>query len=528
MKRWAWVTIFAAGMIGGAGVIGDATAQGADDGSSWKAVNGKWEGGSNAAIWTMTAWPGKDEVIASTRGNGLWSTTDHGETWKRMGEPGKSPPNSGEANQFVFDPKDSNTMWTSGMYNYGVWKTADGGKTFTHLSKNNHVDGFAVDFSDPARKLQLMGLHEQEHSVHESTDGGATWIKIGDKIPAQAFTTNPIILDTKTWIIDSAGYKQGEQWGIFRTEDGGENWTNVSKEGASGSPTITSKGTIFWFVLWDQKIIKSTDQGKTWERVNGAPRGNVIEIRPDRLVALGGNRKAQLYVSKDDGKTWTPFGDPLPFKGHGFTYDAVGKCFFAWPERNGNGPLNDGEIVRWDLPADFDSAFNQKSTDQTVWDGEGYADGNGWISPAGKNTFRMSSKEHYNGKQSLEYHVEDSASSSGGWNWANWQMSGVTDLSGFERLSFYVKLTGDKPTQVQASLACGPNKLASANVDLAKYAPDYADGQWHLVSVPLKDLYAGNQFDPKAVYELRFLTTEPKDSKFNMYVDVVRFLKRRN
>ncbi len=520
MKRWTLLPILAVGLMIAA------TARGEEQASSWKPVNGKWEGGSTAAIWIMAGWPGKDEVVASTRGNGLWSSTDRGATWRRMGQPGKTPPNAGEAVQIVFDPKDPNTMWASGMYNFGVWKTADGGKTFTHLSNNNHVDGFAVDFTDPERKTQLMGLHEQEHSLHESTDGGATWTKIGDKIPeGTAFSTNPIILDAKTWIINSSGYKKGEEWGIFRTVDGGQTWTNVSKEGASGSPTITSKGTIFWYVLWDQQIIKSDDQGKTWQRVKGAARGNVIEVRPDRLVALGGNRKAQLYVSKDDGATWTPFGDPLPFKAHGFTYDAAGKCFFAWPERNGNGPLKDGEIIRWDLPADVDAAFSQKSSDLTVWDGEGFADGNGWISPAGKNAFRVTSKEHYNGNQSLQYHVEGTASSSGGWNWANWQMGGATDLTGFEKLTFYVKLTGSKPTQVQTSLACGPNKVASENVDLAKYAPDYADGQWHLVSIPLMDLYGASKFDPKAAYELRFSTTEANDSTFDLYVDVVRFVK---
>jgi photosystem II stability/assembly factor-like uncharacterized protein len=354
MKRLAAVSILA-------GVMFCSSALGADEALHWKPVNGTWEGGSTAAIWILTGWPGKDEVIASTRKNGLWSTTDRGATWRRMGQPGKTPPNAGEAVQILFDPKYPNSMWASGMYGFGVWTTADGGKSFSHLSKNNHVDGIAVDFSDPARKIQLMGLHEQEHSLHESTDGGGAWTKIGDKIPeGTAFTTNPIIIDSKTWIINSSGYKKGEEWGIFRTVDGGQTWTNVSKEGAAGSPTITSKGTIFWYVLWDQKIIKSADQGKTWERLKGPARGNVIEVRPDRLVALGGDRKTQLYVSKDDGVTWTAFGEPLPYKAHGFTYNTVGKCFFAWPERNGDGPLKEGEIVRMDLPADIESAFATK------------------------------------------------------------------------------------------------------------------------------------------------------------------------
>ena len=49
---------------------------------------------------------------------------------------------------------------------------------------------------------------------------------------------------------------------------------------------------------WDQQIIKSGDHGKTWERLKTPARGIVIELKPNRLVALGGNRKAQLYLSK--------------------------------------------------------------------------------------------------------------------------------------------------------------------------------------------------------------------------------------
>ena len=328
---------------------------------AWKTLNDTWQGGNKASIWKIAAWPGKDLLVASVRSNGLWSSADGGEIWQRMGESGKTPPNAGQAVQFVFDPKDSNTMWTSGMYNYGVWKTADGGKTFTHIGNNNHVDGFAVDFTDPDRKIQLMGLHEQEHSLHKSTDGGATWVKIGDKIPAGSeFSTDPIILDAKKYIIDSNGWsKPGEHWGIYRTEDGGETWTNVSSEGAAGNATITSKGDIFWSVQWDQQIIKSSDHGKTWERIKAPARGIVIEIKPDRLVALGGKDKTQMYVSKDDGITWTPFGSALPFKTRGVVYDDVRKCLVAWEDRAQSG-RKEGSLARFDFPADIEAAFAGK------------------------------------------------------------------------------------------------------------------------------------------------------------------------
>src|SRR5882724_5237968 len=268
---------------------------------AWQSIDGTWDGGSTAPIWKLMVWPGKDLLIASTRSNGLWSSADGGESWKRMGEPGKTPPNAGQAVTFVFDPKDDQTMWTAGMYGYGVWKTSDGGKTFTQLIKDKtHVDGISVDFTDPQRKTILIGLHEQEQSIHRSTDGGATWEKIGDKVPAgTAFTSDPIILDSKNYHTPSAGYKKDEKGGIYRSEDGGQTWTSVSKEGASGNCLITSKGEIYWPRLWDQAIIKSTDQGKTWSRMPGQARGILVEIQNGWLVGLGGKDRTQLFISKD-------------------------------------------------------------------------------------------------------------------------------------------------------------------------------------------------------------------------------------
>jgi hypothetical protein len=247
----------------------------------------------------------------------------------------------------------------------------------------------------------------------------------------------------------------------------------------------------------------------------------VEEVAPGSLVALGGAKKAQLYVSKDEGKNWTPFGEPLPFGGRGFTYDGVRKSFFACAEKG-----SEGAVARWDVK-DLDAAFGAVTSDVTVWDGEGFADGNGWSAPQDKCSFKQVSTEHYNGKNSLEYHVSGVASSSAGWNWANWQSGAMTDVAGFESLSFYIKVTGDKPEKVQVNINNGPDKggATSETVDVAKYAPDFMDGQWHQVVVPLKDLQGASKFNAKNTYEIRLITNQAKESTVNIYVDVVKFIK---
>jgi photosystem II stability/assembly factor-like uncharacterized protein len=65
------------------------------------------------------------------------------------------------------------------------------------------------------------------------TDGGLTWTNIGDRLPDNTnFTSDPIILDSKTFLVNMAGWKQGASWGIYRSEDAGKTWHSEAGKGA--------------------------------------------------------------------------------------------------------------------------------------------------------------------------------------------------------------------------------------------------------------------------------------------------------
>ena len=330
----------------------------ASEPADWKTITPKWDGGNDRPIRRLACWPKKDEILASTACNGLWTSRDGGETWQRSSKPEQPLPNAlsqdnCSANCFVFDPKNADTMWTSGMYGYGAWTTTDGGKTFKQFAKENHFDGCAVDFSDPGHQFLLLCPHEQHPSLLKSTEGGATWTKIGEKNPGDPdCSTKPLILDSKTILINSCGYRKPDKWGIYRSEDAGVTWTKVSEEHASSDATITSKGDIFW---GGSGLLKSSDQGKTWTPLKSPVKGQVIEVAPDRLVGLSGGGKPHIYVSKDTGNTWTPIGKPVPFKVRSLTFDATRKCFIAAEDVAKGQPV--GQIARWDLPANIEEAL---------------------------------------------------------------------------------------------------------------------------------------------------------------------------
>jgi len=272
----------------------------------------------------MKAVPASCEVIAGVSECGLWSSTDDGATWNKLG--GNEIKN--RPGRIVFDPKGAKTFWESGCYADAPFVTHDGGRTFQRLGNLAHADGIAIDFTDKQRMTLLLGMHEQSQSLQMSTDGGATWKLIGDRLPANSnHSSDPIILDSKTFLINTAGWKQNATLGIYRSTDAGATWSQVATFGPAGEPLIASDGSIYWQRLWGGGLLRSVDKGNTWQQVSNAVKSNVVEFPGGRLAGTNGN---QLVVSADSGVTWTAFGPPIPFNPNGITYSAKDDCFFAW------------------------------------------------------------------------------------------------------------------------------------------------------------------------------------------------------
>jgi len=313
----------------------------AQDEPAWKNVTSNVGGETwgYAGVTLLAAVPDRDEIIAGVSEQGLWSSVDGGATWKKLG----GPEIKHRPHQILFDPKASRTFWVSGCYGAGIFRTNDGGATFRRLGKVDHVDGVAVDFADPARRTLLTGLHEQERSLMLSTDGGETWAKIGDRLPEDSnFSTDPVILDSKTFVINAAGWKKGKSSGIYRSADAGQTWAKVSELGVSGR-SLLSNGTIVWPALWGSGLVKGSEKGASWAKLSGPAKTSPIALPGGRIAALADQ---QLYVTADEGATWEKLGKPLPVKAGGIVYSPKRKSFYAWRSSDKKSP---DAIYRWEM-----------------------------------------------------------------------------------------------------------------------------------------------------------------------------------
>ena len=190
-----------------------------------------------------------------------------------------------------------------------------------------------------------IGKHEGCRGIQLSKDGSASRINIFTNLPKGNFTFCPLLIGSKT--ILTSGIEGKPVAGIWRSEDEGKTWAQVSDLNPSRAPTLTSKGVVFYPVKGGG-LARSKDAGKTWTMLKGPTTGSVIELPDGRLAATGGT----IFLSKDNGDTWTAFGPKLPAGPSGWGPSLVylpGRrafmiCSMAWNKKIPNA------VWRLDIP----------------------------------------------------------------------------------------------------------------------------------------------------------------------------------
>ena len=207
---------------------------------------------------------------------------------------------SGRVSDIELHPKNSNTVLI-GTAGGGVWKSQDGGVRF-----NSIFDGYCqsigvvtIDPSDPDNTYWVgTGETWTRNSVsagdgiYKTTDGGKNWTKMGldktDRIASiQVHPTNPNIVYVAAL---GALWGDSDQRGVYKTEDGGKSWNKIlfvnNTTGCSELVMDPSNPEVLYAAFWEFR-------------------------RTAYSFNSGGNASA-LYKSIDGGKTWKKIENGLP------------------------------------------------------------------------------------------------------------------------------------------------------------------------------------------------------------------------
>lgn len=279
----------------------------------------------------LSSKPDRDMLIASIALEGLWASTDGADEWVAVGQGEGSAAINNRASSFVYDPEHPEVFWYSGIYGTGsgIYRTDDDGETFVALGDITHNDAVAVDFTDPDRQTLLATSHERQ-VIYKSTDGGETWDEIQDSLPEGIkVCSSAAVIDADTYLLGCGGGFDIGDPAIIRTTNGGESWEIVAESGATRQPLIARDGSIYWAVEFGGGLVRSEDNGETWDSVIG---GTVSSIAP---VELPDGRIASLIddavaVSDDHGSTWRIVSTKAPIAPAGFVYSPFRKAFYVY------------------------------------------------------------------------------------------------------------------------------------------------------------------------------------------------------
>ena len=280
-----------------------------------------------------TVWVGTGESWVRNSvsiGDGVYKSTDGGDTWTNMGL-GESE----RISQILVDSTNPNTVYVcvpgklwSDSDERGVYKTTDGGKTWTKvLAGANRSTGCSMMAMDPtAPGTLLAGMWDfrrqgwtfrsggdgptapSASGLFRSTDGGATWTELTGEL-AKGLPPKPwgrvavAIAPSKPNVIYATIEAVQPKDGLYRSDDGGRTWQLRDR-----SQMMIWRPFYFASLTVDPRdenrvykpdggLIVSTDGGKSFSGISGGAHGDfhVVWVDP---------RNTDHLITGDDGGLW--------------------------------------------------------------------------------------------------------------------------------------------------------------------------------------------------------------------------------
>jgi len=161
-------------------------------------------------------------------------------------------------NDIIYVGTGENNSSRSSYSGVGMYKSMDGGASweFIGLPESHHISRIIIHPDDPNTVWVAVLGHlyspNKERGVYKTTDGGKTWTKTGyvnenaGAVDLVIDPNNPDVLYAAFWERTRRAWnfvESGEGSGIYKSTDGGDSWTLLTREGA-GFPTGEGAGRI--------------------------------------------------------------------------------------------------------------------------------------------------------------------------------------------------------------------------------------------------------------------------------------------
>ncbi len=286
--------------------------------------------GTSGRVAALAVSP-RDERVIYVGGatGGVWKSLDGGYTWtstmdsvavNSIGAIGIAP----SAPDVVYVGTGEANARNSMGVGRGVWKSTDGGRTWSYLGlpETEHTEAIVVHPTDP-RTVWVTALGPAwsdgtERGVFKSTDGGKTWRKVlyvDERTGAFELVMDPsnpehLLASTWTfrrwpWFFESGGSGSG----LWASWDGGETWRRQTEKdglpagelGRIGLAFATNDPTVAYALVEAENsaLLRSDDGGVSWKSVNAETNVNERAFYYSRIYVDPTNENRVYRVSGD-------------------------------------------------------------------------------------------------------------------------------------------------------------------------------------------------------------------------------------
>ncbi len=286
-----------------------------DGGLNWLPV---FDDQSHLSIATITIDPIDTNVMyagtgdpnitfAAFKGNGIYKSVDGGDTWSHLGLSEQSI-----VSKICVDPTNTQVIYAATMGipyqtgpNRGLYKSIDGGQNWTQvlfIANDAGIIDMVMDPSNPQtlyaagwnriRNNQVSIGSGNASKIFKTTDGGQNWTVLTNGLPGvgQSRISLDILPSNPQTLFTSYVDANYNLLGLYTTTDGGSNWSPISTNGIDNN----ALGGFGWYFghfnvnpynpnemfLLGIELWKSVDGGQTWDI--GTPEWWTYEVHADK------------------------------------------------------------------------------------------------------------------------------------------------------------------------------------------------------------------------------------------------------
>ena len=269
--------------------------------------------------------------VMTSYGDGVYKSVDGGKTWKNIGLQ-----NTRHISDVAIHPNNPDIVYVAAQgtvhgpnVDRGIFKSTDGGQTWRKVlfvDENTGASSLSIDMKNPRVLYAATWQHRRYPwkvesggsgcSIWKSNDGGETWKKINEGLPAQMGKIGVSVSRANPNRVFAIVEAEKSKAGLYRSDDGGMSWSLMSN-----NQLITSRSWYYMEVFADTKnenvvyvlnapMTISIDGGKTFTQVRvGHGDTHDLWINPNNPSIIGLADDGGGEITFNNCKSWSPLNN---------------------------------------------------------------------------------------------------------------------------------------------------------------------------------------------------------------------------